>query len=146
MKFRLTARENQIGGGCSSLDDVEISVAEEAGPFVINHPTDTTQWRIGTTETITWEVANTDIAPINTEAVDIYLSTDGGLTYPTLLVEDVPNNGEALIVVPNIITDEAIVMVKASNNIFFDISDQHLKIQALQDLLWVCLKIPNLEG
>jgi len=79
----------------------------------------------GTTQTIKWNVANTDNATgINVQNVDILMSTDGGLTYPTTILSNVPNVGSQSITVPNIATNSTVrFMVKASDNIFFDISD-----------------------
>ena len=74
------SRENIIGGSCSAFDDLEITVDATAGPFVLTYPNDPLSWTIGETVIITWEVAKTDITPINTTEVNIYLSTDGGLT------------------------------------------------------------------
>ena len=80
-------------------------------------------WLIGTTETVTWDVAATDVAPVSCSNVDILLSTDGGFTYPVTLAAGVPNNGSFDVVVPNEATATARVMVVCSDNIFFDISD-----------------------
>ena len=39
----------------------------------------------GSTQTVTWDMANTDIAPTSTANVKISLSIDGGHTYPYVL-------------------------------------------------------------
>ncbi len=70
-------------------------------------------WIGVTTETVTWNVANTNAAPVNCAAVNIRLSTDGGLTYPTALASNTPNDGTETIVVPNINTTTARVEVDA---------------------------------
>ena len=73
--------------------------------------------------TVTWNVAGTTAAPINAANVDIYLSVDGGYTYPYKIASAVPNNGVAAITVPNVSTTLARVKVKATGNVFFDISN-----------------------
>jgi len=64
--------------------------------------------------------------------VDILLSIDGGFTYPITLATAVPNNGEATVTMPNDVSlvgiDDARVMVRASANVFFDISNANFTI------------------
>src|SRR5690606_7133824 len=81
--------------------------------------------------TVTWNVANTTASPVNCALVDIYLSYDGGLTYPVTLVEDHPNDGSVSFNVPaGMTTTTGRVMVKASGNIFFDINNANITINA----------------
>ena len=76
-----------------------------------------------------WDVAGTDIGPINTPNVDILLSTDGGFTYPVALALEVPNTGSYTFTVPNIPeTSQARMMIKGSGNVFFDINNQNFSI------------------
>ncbi|MCB0583679.1 MAG: hypothetical protein KDD10_30645, partial [Phaeodactylibacter sp.] len=79
---------------------------------------------------IEWDVANTDQSPVNADQVNIYLSMDGGFTYPMLLLEGAPNNGQALIQVPDTLQGNQFrVKVKAANNVFFDINNRNITIQ-----------------
>lgn len=121
LTFRLTVRDNNAGGGGVSYDQMAFDVSEEAGPFVVNAITD--NWEYGNTYTVTWDVANTDVAPINCSTVDIYLSTDAGLNFDELLISGVPNTGSAEIVCPNLPAADARVKVKATDNVFFNISN-----------------------
>lgn len=139
LKFRLTVRDNgtnsdNVGGIC--FDDFAISVDGNSGPLLVNSPNGAEVWDGGTQETVTWDVANTDQAPVNASEVDILLSTDGGFTYPTLLADNVPNTGMATITVPSInargvtmTTTTARIKVKAADNIFFDITNEDFEIQ-----------------
>lgn len=126
--FRFTARDNRAGGGATAKDDRIITVNENAGPFMITSQNSATTWTTNSEETITWNVANSDIAPINSANVDVFLSTDGGYTYPITLAQNVPNIGSTQITVPNIETTTARIMVKSSNNIFFDINDRNITL------------------
>lgn len=129
MDFRCTVRDNVMGGGCTSSIDVSLAFSENAGPFEVLTPNTSVTWLVGEEEMITWDVANTDAAPVSCSEVDIYLSTDGGLTYPILLASNVPNNGSTTITVPLELTNEARVQVVCSDNIFYDISNEDFTIE-----------------
>ena len=129
LDFRCTVRDNHSGLGCTDETDVRVATTSAAGPFVVNNPnTSTVVWPTGSKQTVTWNVANTDIAPVNCTLVNIYLSIDGGTTYPIVIAENLPNNGSAEIDVPSYATTKAKVMVKAADNIFFDVSNFNFKI------------------
>jgi len=130
MNFRVTVRDKPHGVvGCNDHSDVTITTDAGSGPFVVTYPTATgITWAGTSTETVTWNVANTDNAPVSCAQVDILLSTDGGLTYPTVLASNVPNDGSETITVPNVGTTTARVMVICSNGTFLDISDNDFEI------------------
>lgn len=89
------------GVGFTAQDLKIITVDENAGPFVILSPTgNNTQWPVGTNQEIIWDVANTNSAPINTQSVSIYLSTDGGQTFSIPLLQNTANDGRAFVEVP----------------------------------------------
>ena len=125
LTFKLTVRDNRAGGGGVTEDTVTYSVTADAGPFTVSN--DTTYVR-NSTQTITWAVANTDQAPVNASHVDILLSTDGGMTYPTTLASEVPNDGTHDVTIPDIETSTGRIKIKASNHVFFDISDANIVI------------------
>lgn len=128
LEFRLTVRDNVAGGGASGRDDKTVIVSESAGPFMITSQNSSTTWGVNSEETITWDVANTDSAPVNSANVDILFSIDGGFTYPITLAQNVPNSGNAVITVPNEETTIGRVMVKASENIFFDVNNKNITV------------------
>lgn len=128
LNFRFTVRDNVAGGGTNNSDDVEINVNGTAGPFVVNSPNTSVTWSPGATETVTWDVAGTTGNGINAANVDIFLSTDGGNTYPITLASGVTNDGSHDITVPNNQGNQNRVMVRGANNIFFDISDADFTI------------------
>lgn len=119
LTFRLTVRDNQAVAGVD-YNDISFSVTDAAGPFTVN---DVTGNFTGTNNlNISWLVNNTDLAPVNAANVNIYLSDDGGLTFPYLLKENTPNDGEESISLPNINTATAKIKVAAAGNIFFNLS------------------------
>jgi subtilisin-like proprotein convertase family protein len=115
--------------GCTDEDNVIVTVSASSGPFVVTAPnTSNVEWTAGEVETVTWNVANTTNAPVSCPLVDILLSYDGGYTYPDILAEDVANDGSQTITVPAVETTTARVMVRCSDNIFFDISNADFEI------------------
>jgi hypothetical protein len=129
LNFRCTVRDNARVGGCIDQDDLTVTVSSASGPFLMTAPnTSGISWQVGSSQTVTWNVAGTTGAPVNCSAVDIFLSTDGGFTYPVTIVSGVPNNGTATITVPNNVSNNCRIKVKGSNNIFFDISNVNFAI------------------
>ena len=133
MNFRLTVRDNKPGGGCTEEDDMVVTVAGGAGPFLVTAPNTGVSWAALSQQTVTWDVANTTSSPVSCSTVDIYLSTDGGFTYPITLASGVPNDGSQTVTIPNNQTSQARVMVRGGGNIFFDISNQNFTIGAPQN-------------
>lgn len=140
MKFRLTVRDNRAAGGgvvtggngCQTgfTTVFPINAITGTGPFVVSVPNGGESYAGGSTQTVTWSVAGTTAAPINCANVKISLSTDGGLTYPTVLIASTPNTGSANITLPSITTTTARVKVEAVGNVFFDISNANFNITA----------------
>ena len=132
MDFRVTVRDWHDGpgtsdGGCTAEADVVISVDGNSGPFVVTSQSSNVTWNEAENETITWDVANTDNAPVNCNDVEIWFSEDDQFLAPTLLLTTT-NDGSADIVVPNIITSTGRIMVKGANNVFFDINEGDITI------------------
>ncbi len=123
MSFRLTARDNRAGGGGVDDDATTVTVSDAAGPFRVTAPNTAISLAQGDPTTVTWDVASTDQAPIGCATVDILLSTDGGLTYPTVLAAGVANSGSESVNLPDDGIFEARVQVRCASSIFFDISD-----------------------
>jgi subtilisin-like proprotein convertase family protein len=131
--FRFVVRDNSgVGSGIGTADLAMKSTAL-AGPFLVSTPNLTTdKWVQGTYSTVTWDVANTDKAPVNCEKVNIRLSTNGGTAYPIMLLENAPNTGRACVFVPTNtpVTTQARVRIDAVNNVFFDVSNANFKVEA----------------
>ncbi|KXK46972.1 MAG: proprotein convertase p [Bacteroidetes bacterium OLB10] len=130
LKFRLTVRDNRSGGGGVMHPDttLNISVVNSGGAFAVTAPNTAVTWAGGSSQTVTWNVSGTTGNGINTANVKISLSTDGGYTYPTVLLASTPNDGSQSITVPNIATTTARIKVEAVGNIFFDISNVNFTI------------------
>jgi hypothetical protein len=134
LNFGVIVRDNNPLGGQVANETTTVSVDANAGPFrVISQAGSgtTVNWNTNDTETITWDVANTNsFTGVNAQNVDILLSEDNGQNFDVVLAENTPNDGSHTITVPNILTSSARLMVKASDNIFFDINEANISIQA----------------
>ncbi len=126
MDFRVTVRDNRAGGGGVNVDNMIVTINAASGPFQVTFPN--TAMTVSGAITATWSVANTNVAPVNVTTVDILLSTDGGNTFPTVLLAGTPNDGSELVQLPNINTSLARIKVQGSGNIFFDISNANFTI------------------
>ncbi|MEZ4967583.1 MAG: cadherin-like domain-containing protein [Saprospiraceae bacterium] len=128
--FRMTVRDNRTGGGGVDWAEIKFKSTYTAGPFRVMYPnTNTVTWNVGEYQTVTWDVANTDVAPVNCKTVNILLSTNAGNSFPIVLASGVPNIGRYCIQVPDNATSGARIRIEAADNIFFDVSNSNFKIQ-----------------
>ncbi|MCS6930121.1 MAG: M12 family metallo-peptidase [Saprospiraceae bacterium] len=126
--FRVSVRD---GKGAQAWDEIRFSASDAGGPFRVEYPnTSGIVWRQGEWQVISWDVANTDQPPFNCRRVNIRMSTDGGLTFPVLLAAQVPNTGRHCIRVPNVTSNLVRILVEAADNLFFDMSNANLRIEA----------------
>jgi len=137
LNFRLTVRDNSpysstapIKVGQTAFTDMVVTVTTTSGPFMVTSPNTNVSWGGGTTQTITWDVANSTAAPVSTANVKIMYSTDGGLTFPTTLVASTTNDGSETVTIPVGATTTARIKVMAVGNIFFDISNTNFTVTA----------------
>jgi len=136
MPIRLTVNDNHkiqyegetINASGINSDDFVITVAD-AGPFrVTSQNINGIVYDGGSEQTISWDVNNTDLPPVNTMNVKISLSEDGGFTYPHVLVESTLNNGSATVSMPNEDIPSARIKVEAVGSIYFDINSNDFAI------------------
>lgn len=135
LNFALTVRDNALNGGQLISDEVAVFVMNDAGPFVVTSQDVPISYVAGEVGTLTWDVANTNLAPISAETVDIFLSTDGGQTFSVTVAEDVMNDGVHNFVIPGVDTTSGRFMVKASGNIFFAINSSNFSIAPSEVIL-----------
>jgi len=128
MTFRLTVRDNRVGGGGVNYASTTVTVNAAAGPFAVTQPNTAVTWAGTSSQTVTWNVAGTDVAPVSCVNVEIDLSTDGGNTFPTVLAASTPNDGSEVVTIPNTPTTLARVRVSCVGNVFFDISNANFTI------------------
>ena len=126
LTFRLTIRDIYQGNGCFIIPDdtVHLDAINTGEGFTVTSQNTTGLYYIGSSpETITWNVVGTNIAPINTANVDIYMSIDEGNTW-SYHIGTFPNSGSAVVILPNPDTDThaARIKVKGTNNVFFNVN------------------------
>ncbi|MFH1419294.1 MAG: reprolysin-like metallopeptidase, partial [Planctomycetota bacterium] len=127
MAFRVTARDEQAGGGGVDFDEMQVTVDSGSGPFAVTSPNNGSEVWSGAAA-VTWNIAGTSGSPVNASQVNILLSTDGGYTYPITLAANTPNDGSESVVVPNAPTTTARVKVEGAGNVFFDISNNDFTV------------------
>lgn len=130
LTFRLTARDNKSGGGGVNHDQLTFDVTDQAGPFVINSFNTTSTIRAQSNVEILWDVANTDALPINCQNVNILMSEDGGTTFNHILKSNTPNDGVENVLIPNIVSSQVRFKIEAVGNIFFDINNANINVEA----------------
>ncbi|WP_434663383.1 reprolysin-like metallopeptidase [Aeromonas sp. NJAU223] len=123
LNFRLTARDGK--GGVAS-DDMQIQVVNTGKAFRLTSPL-VTPLAAGHNQTIGWEVAGTNAAPINCSKVDIAMTRDEGASW-TLLASGLANSGSASVAIPAGNDGTARLKVACSNNLFFAISPFKLSV------------------
>jgi hypothetical protein len=128
MKFRLTVRDNRAGGGGVAFANTTVTVNASAGPFAVTAPNTAVSWAGNSSQTVTWNVANTTAAPVSCASVNVLLSTDGGQNFGTTLVAGTANDGTQAVTLPNLSTTTARIKVACASSIFFDISNANFTI------------------
>ena len=128
LHFRLTARDgNPVAGGVSH-SDTELKLIRGAGPFRVTSQAARQTVAGGTQLAVRWDVANTDVDPIEVRRVAIRLSLNDGETFP-LLLRSTPNDGLARVTLPNTTAERARIKVEALGNVFFDVTRGALTIE-----------------
>lgn len=133
--FQFVVRDNNPGGGTVSWDHIDFRASDVGGPFLVTSNNQNMTMTAGKPHTITWDVAGTDQSPINCNNVDIYISYDSEINTDVLnediilLARSTPNDGAHQIVLPTRLTTRARFIVRASNNIFFDVSNRNNTIE-----------------
>jgi subtilisin-like proprotein convertase family protein len=146
LNFALTVRDRSEANGTgqtpqSSFDTMVVTVDPTAGPFTVTSQNTNVLWNVGTSQTVTWNVAGTNVAPVNSPTVNILLSIDGGQTFPFTVASNVANDGSETFTVPAIggDTTQARLIVEGNNNIFYAVNSTNFTIQGSEFVL----NVPN---
>lgn len=122
LNFAATVRNNNLLQPQVSKDGMIITVDAVSGPFQVTGPVFGQSLSSGTSVNVTWDVAGTNAAPVNTANVNIKLSKDGGKTF-NIIAANTPNDGIEEIVIPAGSTSaNAYIMIEAVDNIYYTVS------------------------
>lgn len=128
MKFRMTVRDNNLSGGGVAYKNIQFNVDGTKGPFLVTSPAQSAQVEAGTYFDVNWNVAQTNLTPINCQSVNIMLCTNNGLVISDTLALGVPNNGSYSVLIPNTIGLNRRIRVEAADNIFFNLNPGSFQI------------------
>ena len=129
MVFALTTRDERGGRNSDSTEITVIAQPLINKPFSVAEPD--LGGSLGSVGTVRWNVGETDAAPISVQKVDLYLSTDGGLSFQSTPFATTNNDGYERVEFPSgIKTDTARLMIKGRSNIFFDVSDANFSLDS----------------
>ncbi|MBL8759932.1 MAG: hypothetical protein JNL50_01385 [Phycisphaerae bacterium] len=123
-KFRVVVRDNHTGVGATATSSmVNLTIANGTSAFGVTGPAEGAVLNSGPgyPTNVTWTVGNTNAAPISAANVEIRLSTDNGVTWPSVL-GTFANNGTASVLFPIRSTSAARVRVDAVGKVFFAVS------------------------
>ncbi|CAM4437448.1 reprolysin-like metallopeptidase [Flavobacterium terrigena] len=122
VNFRMTVRDNRPGGGNNESVNTVVTFDATRGPLAItSQNTAGINYTQGSTQTVTWSVNNTNLMT-GAANVNIKLSTDGGLTYPTTLLANTPNDGTQTVTIPNVFAPYCRILIEPTANDFYAIN------------------------
>lgn len=131
LNFTLTGRDNAaLGTAQTNTSAMAVNVVATAGPFAVtSHNGDNVSWQQGTSQTVTWSVNNTNNLQ-GSSLVNIKLSTDGGLTFPTTLAANTPNDGSEIIALPASIpsSTNCRLLIEPTANIYYTLNSKPFAI------------------
>ncbi|CAI8937814.1 reprolysin-like metallopeptidase [Chryseobacterium sp. IT-36CA2] len=122
LNFAATVRNNNPIQPQVSKDETIITVNAASGPFQVTAPTFGQSLTSGGTINVTWNVANTNQAPINTANVNIKLSKDGGLTFTTIAANTANDGSEQITIPAGSTTANAYILVESVGNVYYAVS------------------------
>lgn len=125
LSFVFTARDNAISGSAqTNSDGMILAVDGNKGPFAVtSQNTSDSSWVLGSSQTITWSVNSSNLLS-GAANVNIKLSTDGGLTFPTVLVANTLNDGSEVITAPMTAAKNCRILIEPTGNVFYAVNSK----------------------
>ena len=129
LHFTLTGRDNAaLGTAQTNTDEMIVNVSGTIGTFAVtSQNTENLSWFQGTAQTVTWSVNGSNALAGSTN-VNIKLSTDGGLTFPTILASATANDGSQTITVPNVAAKNCRILIEPTGNIYYAVNSKPFAI------------------
>lgn len=124
LHYAVTARDENALRPMLVSSETTLTVGND-GPFKFNGITSSTTLYNNASNTITWDVANTNAAPYNASNVKIEYTTDlvNGSAW-TELVASTPNTGTYTVQMPANLTGAIKLKISAIGNVFYAVSPQ----------------------
>lgn len=124
LNFSCVVRD--LRGGIN-YQDIKLVVTDMAGPFQVTVPNSFVSFSKNSKNVIEWNPSNTNQSPIDCDSVDLFLTIDQGRNLNFLGRHR--NSGMAEVFIGDYETTKARVWIQASDNLFFDISDNDFEIK-----------------
>jgi len=119
LNFKLLVRDS---AGNIADDAMIVNVISNQQGFSVTEPSAGAQWDLGTQQ-IKWHTAGSENAPISCQQVNIFLSLDGGESFPTSLASNVDNDGEHTVTLSQLLSSsQGKIKISCVDNIFFAVS------------------------
>lgn len=122
LNFKVAVRDHNAEAGAVAEDDILINIVETNNLFKVNKPIQGTEFKGRELIEINWQVAGTNLNPFNAEFVEVWYSENGGLSFDQKLADNLPNNGQAFVRLPNKSISEARIMVLPKEHVFFNVN------------------------
>lgn len=125
MAFELVVQDSY---NTTQNDSMKVQVQRTGSRFALNMPR--SEYTLGATHEIFWNVANTNLAPIHCDSIDVLLSIDSGHSFSRIIGGNLPNTGKASITIPADLqpTSNARFKIRCSDNIFFALSYRNFSL------------------
>lgn len=130
MHFALVVRDENPEQSLQRSVETTITVDAEKGPFRVLSQSASQTFTAGEWITLLWEVAQTNLPPINTQELEWYLIDDSGIRRATEVSNILPNTGQAEVQLPNQDCANCRIMLKAANSVYFNVNTADLVIQS----------------
>lgn len=134
VNFALTVRDNNSEAGTAVWDQLQFHVVDTPVKFGVTSQSASETYEVGNEIDVTWNVASTNLEPVNLKFVDILLFTgtqlDFNLSNATVLAKGVFNSGSCKVIIPDEITQRGRIIVKATEGNFFSINSTNISIEA----------------
>ena len=129
LSFFVTVRDNVADGAGVVWEEIAFEADGDSGPFAVMFPSGLSDFlTAGAFEEITWDPANSFNPPVSCKTVDILISYDNAQTFSDTLARGVINDGSHFVNIPDNISATTRIKIKASESIFFDISNNRIEI------------------
>jgi hypothetical protein len=134
LSFRLVVRDENSAGGGVGFDEVEFEVSEDAGPFVLTSAQTGESIEAVNGYLVSWDVAGTDVSPVNCQNVNIDLCKFNSATLTLDIIESLAastsNDGsESVSISLSNVGNGYYIRVSAADNVFFNIGGKFSVIE-----------------